>query len=142
MTDGTGDRYYFVRPGQRLRREKFLSKTLRLTYCRVKALKKVLGLDGLSLYMVKKQLMRPAFLRLERECDSNLGDFFFFALSQPELKAKFEARVDFAKWGEAKDAAAREAGAVHAPSEWIPLRRRSGFGPLNPAHVVFEGVYN
>ena len=99
------------------------------------------GLDGLSLYMVKKQLMRPAFLRLEKECDSNLGDFFFFALSQPELKAKFEARVDFAKWGEAKDAAAREAGAVHAPSEWIPLRRRSGFGPLNPAHVVFEGVY-
>ena len=24
--------------------------------------------------------------RLEKECDSNLGDFFFFALSQPELK--------------------------------------------------------
>ena len=63
MTDGTGERYYFVRPGQRLRREKFLSKTLKLTYCRVKVLKKILGLDGLSLYMVKKQLMRPAFLR-------------------------------------------------------------------------------
>ena len=59
---------------------------LKLTYCRIKALKKILTLEGLSLYMVKKQLMRPAFLRLERECDSNLGDFFYFALSQPELK--------------------------------------------------------
>ena len=57
-----------------------------LTYCRIKALKKILGLEGLSLYMVKKQLMRPAFLRLESECDSNLGDFFYFVLSQPELK--------------------------------------------------------
>ena len=57
-----------------------------LTYCRIKALKKILGLEGLSLYMVKKQLMRPAFLRLESECDSNLGDFFYSALSQPELK--------------------------------------------------------
>ena len=63
MTDGTRERYNFMRPGQRLRREKFLSKTLKLTYCRIKALKKILGLDGLSLYMVKKQLMRPAFLR-------------------------------------------------------------------------------
>ena len=29
MPDGTGERYYFVRPGQRLRREKFLSKNLK-----------------------------------------------------------------------------------------------------------------
>ena len=29
MPDGTAERYYFVRPGQRLRREKFLSKTLK-----------------------------------------------------------------------------------------------------------------
>ena len=133
MTEGTGERYYFVRPGQRLRRDKFLSKTLMLTYCRVKALKKILGLDGLSLYMVKKQLMRPAFLKLEKECDTNLGcDFLFFALSQPELKAKFEARVDFAKWGEVNKAAVGETGAVHAPSEWIPLRRCTGLGSIPP----------
>ena len=29
MPDGTAERYYFVRPGQRLRREKFLSKNLK-----------------------------------------------------------------------------------------------------------------
>ena len=62
------------------------AQLLQLTYCRIKALKKILNLEGLSLFMVKKQLMRPAFLRLERECNSNLGDFFYFALSQPELK--------------------------------------------------------
>ena len=91
------------------------------------------GLDGLSLYMVKKQLMRPAFLKLEKECDTNLGcDFLFFALSQPELKAKFEARVDFAKWGEVNKAAVGETGAVHAPSEWIPLRRCTGLGSIPP----------
>ena len=38
------------------------------------------------------------------------------------LQAKFEARVDFAKWGEVKHGMAGEA-AVHAPSEWIPLKR-------------------
>ena len=29
IPDGTAERYYFVRPGQRLRREKFLSKNLK-----------------------------------------------------------------------------------------------------------------
>ena len=76
MTEGTGERYYFVRPGQRLRREKFLSKTLRLTYCRVKALKKIL-------VAIQLKTNWPEFL-----LDKPLDGFFWLEISYNNKRFK------------------------------------------------------
>ena len=48
---------YVVRAGQLLGVHKFQSERLREAYCYVKALKKVLSVDGVSMFMVKKLLM-------------------------------------------------------------------------------------
>ena len=51
------DENYVIRAGQLLGVHKFQSERLREAYCYVKALKKVLGVDGVSMFMVKKLLM-------------------------------------------------------------------------------------
>ncbi len=49
---------------------------------------------GLSLYSVKKELMRPAFLKLDE-----MGNFSLYrVLSQQELRSKFAGVVDFPQW--------------------------------------------
>ncbi len=70
--------------------EKFLSYKIKRVYCFVKVLKKLSCLDDVSVCMLKKQLMRPTV----RE----LNILPFRRLSAPDMRGKFEGRVDFARW--------------------------------------------
>jgi hypothetical protein len=83
---------YFIRPGQHLGVEKFQSKDHHTVYCWIKTVKKILAVD-LSLYMLKKMLLMPSEIAFDCSVD-----FFFVFMCQPNLKDKFEAKIDHNRW--------------------------------------------
>ncbi len=93
----TPGRGYYIRPGQRLGQRKFMSIRIKVAYCLIKALKKSLDVSNLSLYMVKKVLLKEKFMTIIHE-SVLFGEYVFKVLSQPELRWKFSEHIDFELW--------------------------------------------
>ena len=93
---------YYVRPGQLLGREKFRSGGKhKHVYYHLKYLKKLLveDRDDLSLYMMKKLLWKPSLMVLQHGTVFQ-EEFLLKVLQQPEMRRKFERRIDFETWEE------------------------------------------
>jgi hypothetical protein len=88
---------YFVRPGQYLGTEKFSSDDHRKVYCWIKALKTILKVD-MSSYMVKKMLLCSPEAK-----PGSVYDFLFSTMCQPELKERFESKIDYGQWEKKED---------------------------------------
>jgi hypothetical protein len=86
------DRNYFIRPGQHLGVGKFRSMFHYSVYCWIKTIKKILIVD-LSLYMLKKTLLRPTELSF-----GNSEEFLFVIMAQAQVKEKFETKIDYDRW--------------------------------------------
>ncbi len=82
-----------------LGREKFRDDKHKYVYYHIKYLKKLLldADDVLSLYMIKKLLWKPSLLVLLHGTVFQ-EEFLLKVLMQPELRRKFERRIDFATW--------------------------------------------
>ena len=102
MSDGRKERYYFVRPGEKWNSgETFQTDRLREVYCHIKILKKILGLDYIKSYMVKKLLSKPFYADLERQSvkwHTAVLTLLFKILSLPEFKTKFCKDIDYERW--------------------------------------------
>ena len=94
---------YYIRPAQPVGADKrFLADHYeRISYYYIKALKTILELDVNS-YLLKKVLMKPSF-RMVKFGTHRDGRSFFKMLSQPELKRKFESRIDYNQWAGCSD---------------------------------------
>jgi hypothetical protein len=54
--------------------------------------------------MVKKRLLRPMwFPSRSVKGFPEHADFLYIVMCQPELRAKFESRIDYEKWSERAD---------------------------------------
>ena len=90
------ERSYYIKPGQLMPDPTFFSKKMTSVYSSIKALKKLLNVE-VSIYGVKK-LMRQR--NYERFASLSAHDLLLQILSQPEIKAKFEGKIDFERWNE------------------------------------------
>jgi hypothetical protein len=80
---------YFIRPGQHLGETKFRDCNYMQVYHHIKALKTVLKVN-INNYMLKKLLLKPINFR---------GEYFLFdVMNQPEVKEKFQFKIDYTKW--------------------------------------------
>jgi hypothetical protein len=91
------DMNYFIRPGQHLGVEKFQTKDHHSVYCWIKTVKKILAVD-LSLYMLKKMLLRPTVCNLGRH-----EYFFYTIMAEAQIKQKFESKIDYDRWARRED---------------------------------------
>ena len=89
---------YFIRAGPLLGFLKFQTDRLRKAYCYIKAIKKILGIDNVSMYMVKKLLMQDKFLEMD-SANITIQELVRKILLTPELRTnKFDKKIDFQKW--------------------------------------------
>ena len=99
---GRKEKYYFVRPGEKWNSgETFQTDRLREVYCHIKILKKILGLDYIKSYMVKKLLSKPFYADLERQSvkwHTAVLTLLFKIFSLPEFKTKFCQDIDYERW--------------------------------------------
>ena len=89
------ERYYYIRPGHPIGTEKFISEGSKWEYIYVKCLKKILNIDRLNLYMVKKLHMKPSVQYTHRTLES----LYYL----PDLKRIFSEYINFNIWDEHRD---------------------------------------
>ena len=87
---------YTIRPGQKIDVDQLRNEKLKRAYCFVKGIKDVLKIDVKS-YLVKKILLRPEFTAIALK-SFNEYDCLFQIMSHPELKAKFQDKIDYEVW--------------------------------------------
>ena len=83
-------RYYYIRPGHPIGSEKFKSDYIKREYIFIKCLKKILDIDQVNLYMVKKLLMKPSVRFSSKALES------IYLL--PDLKRIFGEYIDLNSW--------------------------------------------
>jgi predicted transcriptional regulator len=79
--------------GQHLGTSKFTSDAHKEAYIKIKALKTILNID-LNNYFLKKLLLRP----VDFNTKAVSYQFLYEVMHQPELKEKFESRVNYEEW--------------------------------------------
>ncbi len=84
---------YYIRPGQLLGKNKFVSKRHHLLYQQIKFFKKSFKVD-MNMYMMKKLLWKPEVTMFHYETVMQ-REFVLKVLSLPELRHHFEAVFDF-----------------------------------------------
>ena len=88
------DRYYYIRPGHPIGAEKFSTEGMKRIYIYVKCLKKILDIDRLNLYMVKKLLMKPSVQY------TYMQESIY---KVPDLQRLLSKYIDYTFWEEHKD---------------------------------------
>ena len=89
---------YFIRAGPLLGLLKFKTVRLREAYCYIKALKKILGIDNVSMFMVKKLLMQEKFVKMDTD-NPTIQELVRKILLTHELRInKFDQKIYFEKW--------------------------------------------
>ncbi len=89
------ERYYYIRPCQPIGSEVFHSHKIKQVYCYVKVLKNMFNIDNINMYLLKKILRKPLLLSLDV---LPFGRLLYSILSLPDIKPKFQHRIDYAKW--------------------------------------------
>ena len=114
------ERSYYIKPGQLMPDPTFFSPKMTSVYSSIKALKKLLDVK-ISMYGIKKLLRQQNYERF-----ANLGrhDLLFQILSQPEIKAKFEDKIDFERWYASFEAIYLKRPTTHLSSILEGERRR------------------
>ena len=87
---------YYIKPGQLMPDPTIVNAKMTTVYSVIKALKKLLSVK-VSNYGIKKIIRQKYY---EKFAVMDTHDVLFQILSQPEIKAKFEDRIDYDKWGE------------------------------------------
>jgi hypothetical protein len=95
--------------GQHLGDTKFTSDLHKSAYTKIKALKTILKID-LNTYFLRKLLLR----KVEYGDTSLRSNFLYKVMSLPELKEKFESRIDYDQWD-------------FEDSHYIPLKKKREF---------------
>ena len=91
------DKNYMVQAGQHLKGVKFRSERLKSVFCKVKALKQMLGVTGLSNYLLKKILASDEFVKLEEDTTGD-NHLLFKVLTHQSIRNYFSGQIDFLKY--------------------------------------------
>ncbi len=110
---------FVIRPAQQMRLQSFNAvPILGKTYCYIKCMKSVFGIEGLSSYLVKKVILRKEFLELAAEEENSpqpqILRLVFRVLQHPDLNRHFEGIIDTSAWADKLKTKGRAA-------DYIPL---------------------
>ena len=117
---------FVIRPGQKFQIEKFFAdkengkelSELALTFCRIKAIRKILGVK-VSPYFIKKVILTDD-IRSKISAQNCCCENIYNVLEHPDLKFAFKHMIDYDKWKKCH--------------KKIPIRRDKVTSILNPLH--------